>query len=256
MENSVKQRLVNFLKYKRLSQKKFEETVGLSNGYVNNIRQSITPNKLQQIALHFPELNKGWLLTGEGEMLNGSDVSLVEAQGDHVEEEVHATPNGTTFYQTDNGKIFMDVPVVPIAALGSPEDEWSTIQQQEPCEKMRFDVDGVHHGNYWVFKVEGSSMDDGTYNGFRQGDTVLVRELPRDEWAPHLRFNDWPFWVVVFDNNVRLKQIVAQDTEAGTITLHSLNPSPEYTDFTLPLSRITHLFNVIRNYPRPNFYKK
>ena len=69
METSVKERLVKFLKYKGLSQKKFEETVGLANGYVNNIRRSVTSEKLQQIVRCFPDLNKAWLLTGEGEML-------------------------------------------------------------------------------------------------------------------------------------------------------------------------------------------
>lgn len=214
------------------------------------------PANLIELLLDQTKVNRTWLLTGEGDMLNGSDVSLVEPTDVIIEEEVHVTPNGTRFLQTDRGNFLMEVPVVPIAALGSPEDEWAERQQQEPIETLKFDVDGVHKGNYWVFKVEGHSMDNGTYDGFRQGDTVLVRELPRDEWAPKLHINTWPYWVVVFDNNVRLKQIVAQDNEAGTITLHSLNPSPEYTDFTLPLSSITHLFNVIRNDPRPNIYKK
>ena len=43
--------------------------VGLSNGYVNNIRKSISPEKLQSITLTFPELNTEWLLTGRGEKI-------------------------------------------------------------------------------------------------------------------------------------------------------------------------------------------
>lgn len=70
METSVKQRLIQFIKYKGIGQGKFEKAVGLSNGFVNNIRVSITPEKLQKIAPYYPELNKSWLLTGEGEMLN------------------------------------------------------------------------------------------------------------------------------------------------------------------------------------------
>lgn len=70
METTVKQRLIEFISYKKLSQAKFEKTVGLANGYVNNIRRSITNEKLQQIALTFPDVNRAWLLTGEGSMLN------------------------------------------------------------------------------------------------------------------------------------------------------------------------------------------
>lgn len=69
----VKSRLKKFLQHENLGQKAFEEYCGLANGYVNNIRRSITPSKLQQIALRFPQLNTGWLITGEGEMLKSQN---------------------------------------------------------------------------------------------------------------------------------------------------------------------------------------
>lgn len=68
---TVKERLIFYIKSKHLSQRKFEILVGLSNGYVNNINKSIQPDKIQKITLQFPDLNTGWLLTGEGEMLKG-----------------------------------------------------------------------------------------------------------------------------------------------------------------------------------------
>lgn len=69
---TVKERLIKFIKTLQIGQGAFEKAVGLSNGYVNNIRQSIQPDKLQKIALCYPELNTGWLITGEGEMLKTS----------------------------------------------------------------------------------------------------------------------------------------------------------------------------------------
>lgn len=166
-------------------------------------------------------------------------------------EEWTTTKNGNRFLKRSmDGKLLMEVAVLPIAALGSPEDEFATLCENEDCDKKLFEVDDVHHGHYYAFRVEGNSMDDGTYDGFRAGDIVLVRELPRDEWAPQLRISKWPYWVIVWGNNVRLKQIISQDTEAGTITLHSLNPSPEYTDFTLSLSGISRMFNVIQVQPK------
>ena len=68
----VKKRLILFIQHLGVSQGKFEREVALANGYVNNIRVSITPEKLKMIALRYPELNKGWLMTGEGEMLTSS----------------------------------------------------------------------------------------------------------------------------------------------------------------------------------------
>lgn len=69
MEVSVKQRLMQFLKYKKISQGKFEKACHLSNGYINNLKKSITVEKLQNILSAFPELNKDWILSGEGEMI-------------------------------------------------------------------------------------------------------------------------------------------------------------------------------------------
>lgn len=67
---TVKERLISFISYLDMGQGKFEKLCGLSNGYVNNIRKSITIDKMQLIASHFPELNTNWLITGEGDMLN------------------------------------------------------------------------------------------------------------------------------------------------------------------------------------------
>ena len=62
--DGVKERLVAFLKYKKLSHAKFQDSIGTSNGYVNSIRQSIQPDKLEKIAQVYPELNISWLLIG------------------------------------------------------------------------------------------------------------------------------------------------------------------------------------------------
>jgi hypothetical protein len=69
---TVKERLIKYINYKKISQSTFEKSVDLSNGYVNNIRKSIQPDKIQRIALRYSDLNTGWLLTGEGEMLKES----------------------------------------------------------------------------------------------------------------------------------------------------------------------------------------
>ena len=66
---TIKDRLILFIKHLGIGQTKFEARCGLANGYVNNIRKSISPDKLQIIAQAHPELNSGWLMTGEGEML-------------------------------------------------------------------------------------------------------------------------------------------------------------------------------------------
>lgn len=69
MEQTVKQRIIEFIKYKGIGQTKFEKAVGLSNGYLNQLRHAPSYEKIQMIIGAFPDLNEVWLLTGEGEML-------------------------------------------------------------------------------------------------------------------------------------------------------------------------------------------
>ena len=64
-----KERLKEFLKANNLSEGKFERLVGLSNGFVSNVGDSIRTKNLEKITNMFPSLNTAWLLTGAGEML-------------------------------------------------------------------------------------------------------------------------------------------------------------------------------------------
>lgn len=72
MESAVKQRLVQFIKSMHMTQRAFEIRCGMSNGYVANIRKGIGEDYLLNIAQQFPQLNRAWLLFGEGEMLKSS----------------------------------------------------------------------------------------------------------------------------------------------------------------------------------------
>lgn len=69
METIAKQRLMQFLDYLKLRPSQFERACGLSNGYVRKLKELPGYEKVEDIKNAFPELNKDWLLTGEGNML-------------------------------------------------------------------------------------------------------------------------------------------------------------------------------------------
>lgn len=252
METTVKQRLIIYLKYKGIGQNRFEKLAGISSGYISNLKSAPGSSHLLKILNAAPDLNKIWLLTGEGDMLTTDVVPVRRSEL----EEYTETNAGLKFFQREDGQLVMKVPVVPIAVLGSPEDEFAEIIRDYDNDTVTIVVDTVHHGNYVAFRVDGDSMDDGTRNSFERGDIVVVRELSRDKWLPKLHYKTWPYWVVVFGNCVRIKQIIDQDETTGTITCHSLNPSPEFTDFTLNLDDIQRLFNVVQKVPQSVTYGK
>ena len=71
-----------FIKSINISIKKFEETAGLSNGYINNLKSQPRDENIQKIIQSFPILNRVWLLTGEGDMLLPKDGNVATVVGD------------------------------------------------------------------------------------------------------------------------------------------------------------------------------
>lgn len=74
---SVKERLKEYLYSKNISIRQFTIAIGVSPSYVNNINKSIQPDKIDSITNRYPDLNTGWLLTGEGEMLKSEEKSII-----------------------------------------------------------------------------------------------------------------------------------------------------------------------------------
>lgn len=124
MGNSIKERTIEFVRYKGIKMKVFEERCGLSSGYVTSMRQGFGSDKLNNVLRAFPELNRDWLLYGEGEMIIGSG-SVVQSNqnGDNI--------NGTHIEvsKTDSGKL-VDVILQQSAQLTKSQEQLSKSQEQ------------------------------------------------------------------------------------------------------------------------------
>jgi transcriptional regulator with XRE-family HTH domain len=78
MEKSVKERLKDYLLKSKIREIDFCNTIGVSAGYISGMRKSMQPDKLKSIAINYPNLNIGWLLTGKGEMeLSNENVDYI-----------------------------------------------------------------------------------------------------------------------------------------------------------------------------------
>lgn len=142
MESTVKERLIRYLKYKRITQREFARSVGLSDGYVNAIRQSIQPDTTNKIAMQYPDLNLGWLLTGTGAMIHSDDTPL-----DRV----------------------YNVPLLPLNAIGGRLTDFVQSINQYECEFTISPIKGVD----FAITVSGDSMAP----DYPSGSKVLVKKI-------------------------------------------------------------------------------
>ncbi len=62
------ERVKFFIKFKKISLRKFAEIIGVSHSLINNTK-SLGSDKLESILTKYPEINPTWLLTGKGDML-------------------------------------------------------------------------------------------------------------------------------------------------------------------------------------------
>lgn len=81
--SDVRDRLKAYITYIGISVSQFQKNAGVSNSFVASIDQSIAPKTQVKISTAFPDLNMGWLLTGEGEMLRSGGIhqTIAESTG-------------------------------------------------------------------------------------------------------------------------------------------------------------------------------
>lgn len=142
-ENSVKSRILDYIRAKGMSQKKFEQASGLSNGYLNSLRHAPSADKLSAILEAFPDLSRTWLLTGEGTMM-------------------------PTDGQKSGG-----IPLIPQSAMAGALAGESNSWRPYDCE---YYVIPEFANSDFLIRVSGDSM----MPDFQPGDVLACRRVPLD----------------------------------------------------------------------------
>lgn len=198
METTVKQRLISFIEYLGISKNHFENVCGLSTRYVSNINTSITPVKLKQISLKYPQLNTGWLLTGEGPMLKASAPSVMQnnVNGDNnyitgnnnnvscqpqpqqlpaVCIEVECPKCGEVIEVVNNAVL----PLVPPEVTRAPNVDLESFRHNRPQEMDEVDLRQVWGKGVFLVKIDTRAMEP----EYREGSYLVLRKLPSLSYA-------------------------------------------------------------------------
>lgn len=106
--DSVKSRTLAFIAKKGLKMKEFEDMAQLSTGYVTSMRKGYGSDKLNNVLSAFPDLNRDWLLYGEGSMLKEEPASEATEKPVIVWTEDERAP-GIPIYDVDFACSFVEM---------------------------------------------------------------------------------------------------------------------------------------------------
>lgn len=198
METTVKERIIAYIKRKKTNVHNFERAAGLSNGYVSQLKNQPSPQKLRDILAAFPDLDKVWLMTGEGTMLKTD--------------------------QPKNDDDYVSLPLIPTYAMMGALTGDDTQYKASDCEFYR--VPNLT-GATFLIQMQGDSMQP-LYNS---GDIVACMPVELDR----LWFQWGRVYVISTRQGVLTKRIEPDEKE-GYILCCSENS--RYKPFSLPISEI------------------
>ncbi len=77
---TTKDRIKKFVETLDYGRNKFEDILGISNGYISSKSPSISSDVIEKIAQHYPKLSLEWLITGKGPMLKSTEASTEDEE--------------------------------------------------------------------------------------------------------------------------------------------------------------------------------
>lgn len=202
----VKERIFLFIDEIGISKNKFEKSCGLSSGYLKNFKGNLGADKLEGILNAFPQINKDWLLTGNGQMLAETEERFRKSKG-------------------------MVLPLLTVKAMaGYNEDNWTTLVGQCPL----YSIPDIDHNADFLISVTGDSM----IPRYEAGDLLackLIQEILFFQWGKT--------YVVDTSQGVMVKKLFEDRNNPDNLLLVSDNTN--YPPFSIPRSDIRKLALVV-----------
>lgn len=190
----------------------FTRALGVSPTYIGAMRKSIPSARLKKIGELYPELNRDWLMYGEGEMI----LDNPQKKDYGISREFETL-------------------LLPVEAFAGGLQMWSQGVRAEDCRRIVTPVSGVD----FAIPVSGDSMEP----KFHDGSTLLIKKINEKTFIP------WGHSLVIdTENGVLIKNLYPGNeenpyAEEGFVIAKSINP--KYPPFKIPNSSIYSIYRII-----------
>ena len=207
--STVKERLQQFLKEENITASEFCRKMGLSSAYLASMRKSMPEEKVEQLTRIYPQLNRDWLLYGEGDMYR-EDLKEKGIEPYHLHK-------------------FM-VPLVPAQAAAGTFPLYTSSARPEDCGKVLSPVKDAE----LAIQIIGDSMEPEIHNG-----TILVLKRINEKsfipWATPL--------VLDTENGSVCKMLFPSDKGEEYVEARSYNPA--YPPYQIPLESVYGIYRIL-----------
>lgn len=225
--STTKERVLAFVAHKGLKMKEFEELAGLSNGYVTSMRKGFGEGKLNNVLNAFPDLNRDWLVYGEGSMLKSESAAhrvesyqeALRKYGDSLvpeyDIEFRGGPQGL---MVESGRL-LDYWVIPNAPAGSFIVSMTG----------RSMLPAIPSGSRLILSPYSFDRNYPTSIPFGNLFVVVTYDEEQDAYNAHIKI---------------LRRHKGGDKDATHWIARSIN-TEEFDDFDIPVHKVTHLYKVV-----------
>lgn len=212
---TIKERIEMFIERQGIRRSIFEKSCGFSNGYIRNLKENPSASKIEDILKSYPEINRVWLLTGEGGMLRS----------------VASSSSSVSSSSAVASSAVVCIPLLPIAARGGSLCDWSTSVRECECERVVSPISGAE----LAMGVSGDSMSPEYPNGSQ----ILLKKI--NEAA----FIEWGKVYVLDTCNGAVVKVLVPSEREGYVRCVSINKDPIYAPFDVALADVYGVYRVL-----------
>lgn len=234
---SIKNRTKKFIEYKGLTVSGFEELCDLSNGYISSMRKGYGREKLNNVLNAFPDLNRDWLLYGEGDMIKVPATMTVfnatpeERQDAESGVDISDVPAEIVEEIEEKVKEEMSIPIITSEIASTPNTNIKKYIRDKGDELKRIYINDLTQGAKVAECVESISM----WPTFQPGDWVFVKFIDKDSIIDGKTY--------YFDLNTLPTMIRKVKIENDKLRLIAKNPN--YGDIIIGYNEVNNIANIV-----------